>query len=386
MKKIAVIMNTNEAGGAERSLVFQLQNQSDCDFTFFIPRISVSKKLEEFLSDSGFSKIQYYNYPRSIYSLSRATLKLRWSLLKDLMSLFFKKDSISRLNEFEMVYLNGNKAAFLFFAKNKFLNFKGKIVWHLRDYYYSNPLASRVWRAISNYNTNKLSFVCNSHSVKESLKNSPWKNHFAQVVYNPVGLTLPMRDTAKVIKTIGFVSMMSPWKGVHEIVLWSKLFEAELKQLGVESIKIFGSDIYKTDGDHNLYSNQIKQLHTKFKSEILSFEGHKEPSDIFNEIDCLIHYSLNPEPFGRVILEAFEAGVPVISTCLGGAEELVKSHVTGLKVMAYDRHGLYLAVEQLVMNKIKTFKIINGGFEKSKLIQKSISNDIKKILDVGVAS
>jgi hypothetical protein len=117
MKNIAVIMNTNEVGGAERSLVFQLKNQNEGHFTFFLPKISNSSNLEDFLKISGFSNIIYYRYPSSLYSLSRKSLKFKFSLFKDLYCLMFKSDEFSQIRQFDMVYLNGNKAAFLFFVK-----------------------------------------------------------------------------------------------------------------------------------------------------------------------------------------------------------------------------------------------------------------------------
>jgi glycosyltransferase involved in cell wall biosynthesis len=306
--------------------------------------------------------------------------------MKDLFQFAFSSGGLKDLNQYSLVYLNGNKAAFLFFVKNRLISFKGKVVWHLRDYYHSSKLTNMAWRILNNCSPRNLSFICNSNSVKESLQSSPWSTYPVDVIYNPVGTNLVTREISKNIKTIGFVSMMAPWKGVHEIVLWSKLFEKELAELGVTNIKIYGGDIYKTEGSHKEYSQQIQKLSEKFPSKLLSFEGHKEPSEIFEEIDCLIHYSLAPEPFGRVIIEAFDAGIPVISTCLGGAAELVQSQVTGVKVLAHDRRGLFLAVEQIIENKVRTFKLINGGLEKAKTIQQNISISMKKILDLGEAS
>lgn len=386
MKKIAVIMNTNELGGAERSLVFQLKNHNPDELYFYIPRISSTRGLEVFLISSGFKNICYYDYPKSIYTISRQNIKLGLTVIKDLYNLFYSVKGFESIKNADIVYLNGNKAAFLFIAKNRALNFNGKIIWHLRDYYYSSKLTNSVWNFLIKGLKGRLHFICNSNSVKNSLLDSPWRNYPIEVIYNPVGNKMPNRDTTKKIKTIGFVSMLAPWKGLHEIVVWSKLFEEELIKLGITSIKVFGGDIYRTEGEHNDYSTQLKKLSEKFNSKLLAFEGHKEPQEIFQEIDCLIHYSLSPEPFGRVILEAFDAGIPVISTCLGGAAELVQGQVTGLRVYPHDRRGLYLSVEQLIENKIITFKLITNGIEKSEIIQKNIKFEIEKILETEKAS
>ena len=386
MKNIAVIMNTDEVGGAERSLIFQLKNQSTSRLTFFVPKISESLSLVNFLKGNGFQNIKFYSYPNSLYSISRNNFKINLNIIKDIFNLAFQKAEFKNINQYDMVYLNGNKAAFLFFVKTRLVEFKGKIIWHLRDYYHSSKLTNAIWNIVNPYNRQQIKLVCNSNSVKNSLAKSPWKDFPSEVIYNPVGEVLPVRDTTKSIKVIGFVSMMAPWKGVHEIILWSKLFEKELTNIGITNIKIYSDNIYKTNGCHNDYVKQIKKLTNKFKPQLLTFEDCKSPKEIFQEIDCLIHYSLNPEPFGRVILEAFEAGVPVISTCLGGAAELVQGQLTGLQVYPHDRHGLFSALQQLTENKVKTFKLISSGIEKSKNIQANIFFSMKKILDMEEAA
>lgn len=386
MRKIAVFMNTNEVGGAERSLVHQLKNNNEGHFTFFIPLISKSRALETFLQKEGFLDVQYYHYEKSVYALSRKNLRIGLSAFKDIYNFFFEVSAFKKIHEYNMVYLNGNKAALLFLAKNRILKFQGKVVWHLRDYYHATKATSFVWSVLNNLAKDKLSFVCNSHSVKESLQKSLWSTYPVSVVYNPVGEALPVRDQTKALTTLGFVSMLAPWKGVHEIVLWCHLFEEDLKALGIEEVKIYGGDIYRTQGETQSYEQQLRKLSEKFPSSLVRFEGNKSPEVIYKEIDCLIHYSLAPEPFGRVIIEAFESGIPVISTCLGGSAELVDGQVNGLKVMPHDRKGLYLAVEQLVFNKVRAFKLVNGGFEKAKFIQKNIVHNMRKVLDMGEAS
>ena len=65
---------------------------------------------------------------------------------------------------------------------------------------------------------------------------------------------------------------------------------------------------------------------------------------------------------------------------------MVQSQITGIQVFPHDRHGLFFAIKQLIENKIKTFKLIKCGIEKSKTIQKDISFNMKKVLEMGEAS
>ena len=65
----------------------------------------------------------------------------------------------------------------------------------------------------------------------------------------------------------------------------------------------------------------------------LAFAGHQDNiADVYAGIDLLVHASTRPEPFGRVLIEAMAAGVPVIASAQGGPVEIVEDGVTGLLV------------------------------------------------------
>ena len=62
--------------------------------------------------------------------------------------------------------------------------------------------------------------------------------------------------------------------------------------------------------------------------------------DVMNAWDIVVHASVRPEPFGRVILEAMLLGKPVIATAAGGVPELIEDGGTGFLVPPGDAVAL----------------------------------------------
>jgi glycosyltransferase involved in cell wall biosynthesis len=62
---------------------------------------------------------------------------------------------------------------------------------------------------------------------------------------------------------------------------------------------------------------------------------------------ALILPALWAEPFGRVVIEAFALGTPVISSSTGGLPELIMNERSGLLVAPGDAHALAGAIDRL---------------------------------------
>lgn len=65
-------------------------------------------------------------------------------------------------------------------------------------------------------------------------------------------------------------------------------------------------------------------------------------------MDVAIHASTNPEPFGRVLIEAMALGRPLIAPREGGPLEIVVDGETGLLVPPRDPRALAGAIDRLV--------------------------------------
>ena len=61
-----------------------------------------------------------------------------------------------------------------------------------------------------------------------------------------------------------------------------------------------------------------------------------DPLPLVASLDAVIHAAVEPEPFGRVVLEAMALGRPVVATNLGGPLEIIEDGVSGFLVRAGD--------------------------------------------------
>ena len=63
----------------------------------------------------------------------------------------------------------------------------------------------------------------------------------------------------------------------------------------------------------------------------------RDVPQVMAALDILVHSAVQPEPFGRVIIEGMAARVPVIASAAGGAAEIVSDGETGLLTPPGDR-------------------------------------------------
>jgi len=354
LKVIHCFLNGPYLGGAERSFILQAADVRDrygYDVRFFVPfleRPAEDKTLMSFLETNGFRamKIHHFRYNSSLFSLSRSEVFLFFLKLPLALFGFFKTASaIHKIEaqESDTWWVGGNKVGFILYFLALTTSFKGRFLWHFRDYPFAGGFYGHAWKILKVFKGLDLSLVGNSYDVKGSLErliNSKKVEKYC--LYNPVGnLNFSMRPTDNGF-SIGTASMFAPWKGLHSLILFAGLFEQELKELGIREFVIYGDEIYKTNGAHIGYRKSLERLQRVFlnNSTFIRFAGLQKPEVIFEELDVFIHSSLKPEPFGRVLIESYNSGTVLISSGLGGAGELVDDGQSGHIFIPHDYVGL----------------------------------------------
>ena len=87
-------------------------------------------------------------------------------------------------------------------------------------------------------------------------------------------------------------------------------------------------------------------------SEHVLFTGFRsDVTDLLDLSEVVIHSSSEPEPFGRVVVEAMLAARPVVATAAGGVLDIVQDQVTGLLVPPKDATAMARAIRQLLQDR-----------------------------------
>lgn len=147
---------------------------------------------------------------------------------------------------------------------------------------------------------------------------------------------------------------LAPWKGQHV------LLEA-LKSLPEAQVVLLGDALF-TDEDREY----ARKLHQTADERVLRGRVHfagfqPDTRPYFDLANAVVHASVHPEPFGRVIVEGMLAGKPVIASRAGGAAEIVWHEHTGLLVEPDDAGKLAEALARLQNDPAFAAKLAHNG-------------------------
>jgi len=134
---------------------------------------------------------------------------------------------------------------------------------------------------------------------------------------------------------LGLVGNIQEWKGQRVLVdAMCELVKTEPK---VCALLIGG--VHRAGEEYAVeLRRQVEELGL---SAQVRFTGFREDVvDVMNALDVVVHASVRPEPFGRVILEGMLLGKPVVATAAGGVPELIEDGRTGYLVPPGDARAL----------------------------------------------
>lgn len=168
-------------------------------------------------------------------------------------------------------------------------------------------------------------------------------NQFAgqnvDVIYNGVAdCAGERRQTGRELH-VGILGRIAPEKGHLDFIRAARLLRAAGSGARFE---IFGEALFSGRS----YERAVKAA---AKDLPVTFHGWQEPRTALGEIDILAVPSGVSEGAGRVVVEAFSAGVPVIAYPVGGIPELIDNGRTGILTDDRTPESLATAILALTM-------------------------------------
>ncbi len=203
---------------------------------------------------------------------------------------------------------------------------RARQIWHVHDFA-SRRAFGRLF-ALAAYESADL-LIAVSSAVARDLP-----RHLAvEIVHNGTELVplgsgqdgpVPQEDHVMII------GALAPWKGHEGFLRAVAQVAPEFPSMRAE---IVGDEIYATKG-HRGMRHSLEMLTTELGlSDRVKFHGWlHDIHPVLRQAAVVVHASIEPEPFGRVLIEAMAAGKPVVAVNAGGVPEIVVDGETGILV------------------------------------------------------
>jgi len=201
----------------------------------------------------------------------------------------------------------------------------------------------------------KIHVVCNSKYTSLSLKEN--FGITSDHILNPIVrvVATQRKNSSETLIKLGICGRIAEWKGQ---LFALKALAPLLSNSNNLVLEVLGSPLF---GDE-IYFQQVKNFiaDNSMSEKVILIPFSAEPEKIVATWDLSIHAAIEPEPFGRTIVESLMVGVPVIVPNVGGPLEIISERINGLTYKIGD-------VDDLA-NKVKEF------LENSKLRKELVSN------------
>jgi len=375
--KLLFFNHQAEMGGAEFSLFETLKNIDKDNFDVSVI-LGCEGPFRKNLEEEGL-KVKVLNLPKNILSLKRSTDKNNSikSFTKAIFDLFVSKKLIKEgLNKEkpDLLIFNTVKSACLGSSVANKLGIK--TAWIVRDML-TKDFFKRFYLNVIRFLTRKVSkVICISNCVKEAYSSLDYlSNKDISVLYVGIlydGLTLPkLKKVSNLNPVISLIGRLEPWKGQDVFIKAAAIL---LRKNPKISFLIVGSPLFERGDYENKCKELVKSLDIEKNVSFLGFR--KDVSEIISSSDLVIHSSIKPEPFGRVIVEAMACGTPVIATNIGGPKEIITNNKNGVLIEPNNPKLLAETILNLLKDKKKMKELGKNAIKRARDFDSKINAEV----------
>jgi glycosyltransferase involved in cell wall biosynthesis len=237
----------------------------------------------------------------------------------------------SRARHYDLIYANSQKA-FIVAALAARLS-RRRLVWHLHDILTAEHFGRLLRRAaVLAARLSGCAVIANSRATAEALVALGGGSVPISVIYQGIHeapfaavTAAQIAQTRRVLggeslTYIGLFSRLAPWKG-------QKIFLQAIAEVP-DAIGVIVGDGLFGEGD---YAREVRAyvetLGLRDRVRLLGFR--EDVPALMRAMDVIVHASIAPEPFGRVVIEGMLAGRPVVASAGGGVLEILSDGTTG---------------------------------------------------------
>jgi glycosyltransferase involved in cell wall biosynthesis len=254
----------------------------------------------------------------------------------------------------------------------------GKLVWSVHEEL-RNSLGGRLLAGVVSFSS-AAAVVCVSDWLRGQLVSQARRR--AKVVYSGTSLidspgsdefVWPFRSESSALK-LACVGRINAWKG-HEYLLMAV---AQLLQLGVSVELVIAGTAYR-DGSE---MRRLRSLADRLQiSNSVAWVGEVRPGwSVFEAADVAVIPSAEPEPFGKVVIEAMLLGRQVVATNQGGPKEIITHGRDGYLVARRD--SVALAERIIFINENRDLWLSVGNAAKSRAACFSAENCASEYMSI----
>jgi len=177
--------------------------------------------------------------------------------------------------------------------------------------------------------------ICISHAVRDNLIASGVNFGNLVTIYNGIDPRMVSIDKNKEQVrlahgiqedqiVIGVIGNIKAWKGQETIIRALPKIISRFPKV----VCLLVGDTAKRD---QLYKDRLDKLigDLQIKGQVI-FTGYRpNVANYLNLAQVVVHTSVEPEPFGRVLIEAMSLRKPLIATAFGAVPEIIEQGITG---------------------------------------------------------
>lgn len=267
----------------------------------------------------------------------------------------------------DLIYANTQKAMIVAALAGKLT--KKPVIWHLRDILSSDHFGGvQRWAAVKLANFWISRVIANSTATAEAFVTAGGDGARVTVVYNGIDPSVfelvsderQMRLRADLglgrEPLVAVFGRLSAWKGQHVLI------EALALLPGVHAL-IVGAALYGEDAYADELRRQVAAMNLADRVHFLGFRG--DVPELMSLASVVVHTSVAPEPFGRVLVEGMLAKRPVVASRAGGAVEVIEDGTSGVLVPPNDSHALAHALAKLLSDEARGRRIAANGYARA---------------------